>query len=337
MKVTQNIAELPSLGQAPYVVGMPTETVYGLAARIDSPLGIAAIFKIKERPFFDPLIVHVADLAQARSLTTQWSPVAQALATAFWPGPLTLVLPKADHVDPMITSGLGTVGIRIPRHSMALALIKKEGPLAAPSANKFGKTSPTEASHVVEEFQGQVPVLDGGPCQIGLESTILSIEEVAGVHQLRILRLGHISQDQITRALSYGGRTDFKWSILRDGNKTIAPGQMKHHYMPNVPLVILQDTNLSIKDLKNSILEKLSQLPAEVEGIKLKRPQSLDKVVEIVLPADAELAARLLYSELRKSAEQLPDLMYFKVQEYHHLDNWAAIFDRLTRAASLIV
>ncbi|HRO65991.1 MAG TPA: L-threonylcarbamoyladenylate synthase, partial [Pseudobdellovibrionaceae bacterium] len=128
------------------VVGMPTETVYGLAARIDRPEGIRRIFSTKERPFFDPLIVHVSSFNQAKTLTTRWSKAAAVLAETFWPGPLTLVLPKADQVNPLITSGLESVGLRMPKHPLALQLITRaDCPLAAPSANKFGRTSLTAA------------------------------------------------------------------------------------------------------------------------------------------------------------------------------------------------
>jgi L-threonylcarbamoyladenylate synthase len=153
------------------VVAIPTETVYGLAASIDSEKGLRRIFSLKERPFFDPLIVHVASLKEASSLVRDWPPIADFIGRYFWPGPLTLVLPKAERVNSLITSGLDTVAVRYPSHPLTLDLIRLVGtPLAAPSANKFGKTSPSRALHVKSEFPGtDLLILDGGECEIGVE------------------------------------------------------------------------------------------------------------------------------------------------------------------------
>jgi L-threonylcarbamoyladenylate synthase len=311
-----------NLKNPPFVIGMPTETVYGLAARIDCPEGIEAIFKLKERPFFDPLIVHVSSIEQAKSLTKEWSPLADLLARKFWPGPLTLVLPKAEAINPMITSGLNTVGIRMPRHPMAIDLIKKEGPLAAPSANKFGRTSPTTAAHVRSEFGNQITVLDGGNCEIGLESTVLLVQEKT----ISILRKGSISESQIQSVLP----EEVQFVVMEE--KKMAPGQMKHHYMPKAPLVIIHQEEPDIE----LIQKKLSELPESVDGVKIVKPTGkLKKIVEMKLPADAVLAARQLYAKMREISELHPDLIIFKKLEIHdHLD-WSAIMDRLTKAASL--
>ncbi|HEY8272520.1 MAG TPA: L-threonylcarbamoyladenylate synthase, partial [Pseudobdellovibrionaceae bacterium] len=198
---TSKAVELLAKGQ---VVGMPTETVYGLAARIDLPEGIESIFKTKERPFFDPLIVHVSDLAQLNEVVSSFPAVAVALAEKFWPGPLTLVLPKSSKLNPMITSGLDSVGVRMPAHAVAMDLIRKAGvPLAAPSANKFGKTSPTTANHVRQEFQKEnIFVLEGGDSKIGIESTVLLINETDGVNKLSILRKGHVLRSDIEKHLN---------------------------------------------------------------------------------------------------------------------------------------
>jgi L-threonylcarbamoyladenylate synthase len=182
------------------VVAMPTETVYGLAARIDSSAGIQKIFSIKQRPFFDPLIVHVSSKVMACQLTTDWSPLADFLAEHFWPGPLTMILPKTPTLDTMITSGLETVGIRMPRHSLALSLIEKAGtPLAAPSANPFGYISPTKAIHVEKQLGDKIPyIIDGGSCDIGLESTIIDCTE----QPFKILRLGGLSIETIEKGIN---------------------------------------------------------------------------------------------------------------------------------------
>src|SRR5262249_14260289 len=140
------------------IVAVPTETVYGLAGKIDSPVALKKIFATKQRPFFDPLIVHVKDLEQARPLVKKIAPIFRDLAEAFWPGPLTLVLEKSSLVDDLITSGLPTVALRAPRHELAQKILTHIGAFAAPSANRFGKTSPTTADHVIQEFGEQVAV-----------------------------------------------------------------------------------------------------------------------------------------------------------------------------------
>lgn len=306
----------------PYVIGMPTETVYGLAARIDCPQGIEAIFKIKERPFFDPLIVHVSSIDQAKSLVSEWPLAAQILAEKFWPGPLTLVLPKADNLNSMITSGLQTVGLRMPRHPLALELIAKEGPLAAPSANKFGKTSPTSADHVRQEFANQVPVLDGGPCEVGIESTVLSVSKDV----VSILRPGAVTKGQIEASLPAG-------TIFADPvDKKSSPGQMKHHYMPNVPLLISDRQNLDLEDIEI----KIQKMPKEIEGVKIVKPhQGIRNVKELVLSENPQIASRQLYSELRNLAGEKPDLIVFYRKKIHQTDPWSAIMDRLTKASTL--
>jgi L-threonylcarbamoyladenylate synthase len=317
------------------VVAMPTETVYGLAARIDSVEGIQKIFSTKRRPFFDPLIVHVSSKSMAYPLTTDWSPLADFLAEHFWPGPLTMVLPKSDSVNPMITSGLPSVGIRMPKHSIALSLIEKLGvPLAAPSANRFGRTSPTTAEHVKSELPG-VFVLDGGPCQIGLESTVLLIRRQGDRYDLSILRAGQVTQSELERTLKNQKFTVF---FQRSADKKEAPGHLKHHYMPEIPLILVRGSDLSEADILKQTQAQLSQLPDEVEGIQIRKPAQLQKIAELNLPSDATLASRLLYSELRKLGESKNfDLIYFRLQDFHQAEEWTAFQDRLTKAASLIL
>lgn len=319
------------------VVAMPTETVYGLAARIDSPEGIRKIFSTKQRPFFDPLIVHVCSKEMALQLTTDWSPLANYLAEHFWPGPLTLVLPKSAKVDPMITSGLNTVGIRMPKHSLALSLIEKVAvPLAAPSANRFGRTSPTQAEHVRTEFPNDsVFVLDGGPCEVGLESTVLHIQRNGEQYLLSVLRAGGVSQQELERSLQ---NQKFNFAFHTSLSKKESPGHMKHHYMPEVPLVLTSGSALTEGQILAETRQKLSQLPDEVEGVKIRKPANLQKAGELVLPAEAPLAFRSLYAELRRLGESgLYDLLYFRLKPEHQQPEWAALLDRLTKAASLVL
>lgn len=292
------------------VVGLPTETVYGLAASIESEEGLKKIFAIKERPFFDPLIVHVASFKQAQSLTLNWSPLADYLGRKFWPGPLTLILPKAAHVNPLITSGLNTVGIRMPNHDLALDLIKRLGsPVAAPSANKFTKTSPSRAEHVREAFP-DILVLDGGPCDVGVESTVIRVSD----DLIEVLRPGAITQEQLVNELKKWGQPV---QVVRSISQA-SPGSMEHHYMPDVPLVIISDE----KDEWLKVVETKT-------GIKFKQPKKLK------LSDEAQLAARELYHELRVVAEAGADLIYVTRTSSQSGGFWDAIWDRLSRAATL--
>lgn len=304
------------------VIGLPTETVYGLAASIVSEKGTEKIFRIKERPFFDPLIVHVANRSQLESVVEASNEAMECLIKSFWPGPLTLVVPKNKNLNPMITSGLQTVGVRMPEHSLALALIEKAGPVAAPSANKFGKTSPTTAAHVREEFgEDSLFVLDGGPSHVGIESTILGISKNGDLFDLVLHRPGVLTRLQIEEALD---AYDLKYQWLeRSDSQVEAPGQVKHHYMPKIPLVVLDERYRTLK-LSEILEEHFSE--------------ALPPYEELVLPNAAPLAARLLYSELREKAESgAGTLIYYYNPVRFGSIEWSGLSDRLTRAASLIL
>jgi L-threonylcarbamoyladenylate synthase len=215
------------------LVGMPTETVYGLAANALDPAAVLRIFAAKGRPTFDPLIVHVADAAQAWTVA-QPSARARLLAQRLWPGPLTLVLPRQPIVPDVVTSGLDSVGVRCPDHPLALALIRAAGvPLAAPSANPFGRISPTTAAHVSEQLGGMVAlVLDGGPCRVGIESTVLLVEPVPV-----ILRPGGVTRERLEELLgepvAVADRDARAASLPQQ-----APGMLPSHYAPTKPLTI---------------------------------------------------------------------------------------------------
>jgi L-threonylcarbamoyladenylate synthase len=224
------------------VVAMPTETVYGLAASLWREDGLARIFACKARPHFDPLIVHLSSemaadqnflhrLVAFRDLAQQQ--LFERLRATFWPGPLTLVLPKAAGVPDLATSGLPTLAVRVPRHPVAQALLQQVGvPLAAPSANRFGRISPTCAGDVLAELDGRIPlILEGGPCHIGLESTVLGWNEA---EQPILLRPGAISSHALTEVLGQ--------PVLQDAPhpaEILAPGMLKNHYAPRKPLYLL--------------------------------------------------------------------------------------------------
>ena len=224
---TTEIEALATRLRAGGLVAFPTETVYGLGADATSSDAVLGIYETKGRPRFNPLIVHVADLEMAERLV-ELSPLARRLA-AFWPGPLTLVLPRrADAgLSDLVTAGLDTVGIRIPDHPLALALIRATGrPLAAPSANPSGKLSPTTAAQVIRGFAGTIPVLDGGPCRAGVESTILAVSG----DNVTQLRAGALPREEIEAAL---GRPVARAAA---GAAIAAPGMLASHYAPEASL-----------------------------------------------------------------------------------------------------
>ncbi len=213
------------------VVGMPTETVYGLAGNALNPDAVLRIFSVKNRPAFDPLIVHTDSLEKVFRYVTHLPEPARKLAESVWPGPLTLLLPKRDLVPDLTTSGLDTVAVRIPNHPLTLALLRSlDFPLAAPSANPFGYISPTTAQHVADQLGDQIPyVLDGGPCGIGLESTIIGFEN----EQPTVYRLGGMALEQLTALIGPLTVRDHSTSNPK------APGMLSSHYAPRKPVYLL--------------------------------------------------------------------------------------------------
>ena len=321
MRVTQDQA-LQILNENG-VVAVPTETVYGLAARVDSESGVQQIFVTKERPYFDPLIVHVASVSDAQRCVSHWPELAQQLADRFWPGPLTLVLPKSKLISDVITSGLTTVGIRIPQHDLCLSLLRSlPAPLAAPSANKFGRTSPTAAEHVEQEFSHQVPVLDGGPCEVGIESTIV---EVLG-DRLVLLRPGLITQSEIESKLGF--------SPFIEKRDKVAPGNFRHHYMPSKPLVFCE-RQIPSEELRQKIWHHARGLPTRWEGVALAPVVKVDSLGHLSLPPEAVVAARVLYSELRDLACRDIDVLVFTREPHQHGELWETVLGRLRKAAVL--
>lgn len=291
----QNATELLAQGE---VVGMPTETVYGLAARIDIPDGIDKIFTTKQRPDFDPLIVHVASIEQAKTCVAKWNELAQKLAEHFWPGPLTLVLPKSDKISSKITSGLLSVGLRCPNHKVALELIKSAGPLAAPSANRFGKTSPTTRDHVLKEFDHKVFTLEGGACEVGIESTVVGVFE----NHLEVYRPGMITPSMLAQAS--GAKVEVKES-------PVSPGALKHHYMPDVPLYVVND----------------EAIPEKLKKVKLER---------IVLADDSALAARELYQKMREACKPGVEGLLLIKKATQKGETWDGIWNRVAKASTPI-
>lgn len=262
----QNVARCAQALLAGDLVAMPTETVYGLAGHALEPAALARIFATKERPTFDPLILHVAlDLARPRlqqlahlvdieRLSSHAQAQVERLLQAFWPGPLTLVLPRSSAVPDLATSGLPTVAVRMPRHPVALALIRAAGvPLAAPSANRFGRISPTHPDHVLAELGERIAwVLDGGPCEIGVESTVLA---VSGRGELTLLRPGGLARtdlESVAGPVVAPGQAQPSEQVrlseqgllsesVRDAGMA-APGMLESHYAPRKPLTLLDSS-----------------------------------------------------------------------------------------------
>lgn len=293
-----SIREAAERIRAGEVVAVPTETVYGLGANALDAAAVAKIYELKGRPATSPLIVHAASIEMARMLVAEWPPEAEHLARRYWPGPLTLVLPKAQAVPDVVTAGLPTVGIRVPNHPLALALIREAGvPIAAPSANRFMGLSPTTAEHVREIFGDAVPVLDGGPCEVGIESTVVSI--AAG--KMTLLRPGMISIEEVELA-----------SVPSADGAHPAPGMHRRHYSPRTPLV-LSDT----PDPRGAYAW-------------INKPASTARSIQ--MPTSPEAYATRLYSVLHElDREGWPVIC---VEPAPDTVEWAAVRDRLQRASS---
>jgi L-threonylcarbamoyladenylate synthase len=293
-----SIKEAAERIRAGELVAFPTETVYGLGANALDADAVARIYKLKGRPATSPLIVHVASIEMAQTLVSEWPSEAEKLARRYWAGPLTLVLPKAPAIPDIVTAGLPTVGVRVPNHPLALALIREAGvPLAAPSANRFMGLSTTTAEHVRETFGDAVPVLDGGPCQVGIESTVVAIAP----GKITLLRPGMISIEEVERVTAPG----------TDGAHP-APGMHPRHYSPRTRLV-------------------LSSKP-DPGGAYVWINLSGHAAHSVQMPSTAEAYAARLYSVLHElDRENWPVI---SVEPPPDTVEWAAVRDRLQRAAS---
>jgi L-threonylcarbamoyladenylate synthase len=300
------------------VVGFPTETVYGLAADATNVAAVRRVFAIKGRPAEHPLIVHLA----SRDLLADWArnipAAAVLLAERFWPGPLTLVLPRQPQVPDAVTGGQASVALRVPAHPVALALLEAAGALVAPSANRFGRISPTTAEHVQEELGDAVDMLlDGGPCEIGVESTVISLLGDSPA----LLRPGGIAVAQIEAAL---GRP-----LAAAPQDVRAPGRLPAHYAPATPLEVLSTAQLP---------QRAAALAREGRRVALlafanssAASATLPVMHREAMPGDAISYARILYATLRRLDAQSFDALL--VEATPNDPEWLAISDRLARAA----
>ena len=302
------------------LVAIPTETVYGLAANGLDETAVAGIFSAKNRPTFDPLILHVASIEQAQSLCTDWPEMADKLACAFWPGPLTLILPKANHVPDLTTSGQPTVGIRMPNNKLTLELLSTlPFPLAAPSANPFGYVSPTKAQHVADQLGDRIDyILDDGDCSVGIESTIIAIENGAP----KVLRLGGLSLERISDVLGVP-----VLEHLNQNSNPQAPGQLDQHYSPRCKLIALNTMPASDIDPSVPIIYFSKQEAQRDSNNNL----SDGPHYYLSDSGDTNQAASNLFSTLRRLDQDNQKIAYFEWAPQNGLGR--AINDRLERAA----
>lgn len=242
IRVGKDIDHAASVLRAGGLVAMPTETVYGLAADATNPHAVASVFAAKNRPSFDPLIVHLASQSQVQDYALEFPEDAVRLAEKFWPGPLTLVLPRRVCISDLVTSGLPGVGLRVPAHPMALELLRVCGlPLAAPSANPFGGISPTTAEHVASGLGHVVDyILDGGPCAVGVESTVVSFMESRPL----VLRPGGLSIEQISSIIGPVSRAVA--DPTRDDAAQPSPGMLSRHYAPTIPMRLIEPEGAAV-------------------------------------------------------------------------------------------
>lgn len=312
------------------LVAMPTETVYGLGANALDPIAVTRIFESKERPSFDPLIVHVCDLVMAERLVQEFDPRARALAEAFWPGPLTLILPKSNIIPDIVSSGLPTVGLRMPNHPVALELIKLSAcPIAAPSANKFGRVSPTQAKHVAKQLDMVEAILDGGDATVGIESTIVALTEEG----FEVLRPGAITPQMIAETLEPLTAFKTREVIGSHHHKVEAPGMLDSHYSPDKPLFIVSQEEL-IKASTSGQISLPHQGLVDIKRcglIHLNLPTELN-YGQVYQPAShlSEFAVQL-FSSIHHFEDS--ELEFILVQEIPEEGIGIAIMDRLKKAA----
>lgn len=299
------------------VIALPTETVYGLAANCEDELAVRRVFAIKGRPATHPLIVHVARATEMPSWARHVPEEAWRLAEAFWPGPLTLVLPRTARATDAVTGGQDTVALRVPRHPVALAVLDAlGGGVAAPSANRFGRVSPTTAEHVREDLGDEVDlVLDGGPCTVGVESTIVDLSG----KEPAVLRPGGLAVEELERVL--GRRV-----AVRSSATVRVSGSLASHYAPRAGVVLAEPAD---------VVSRVTSLRARGHDVGVLGPPSLmlpPGVLRYEVPEEPAGAARALYTRLREADEQGHDVLVACLPRAEGLG--IAVRDRLARAAA---
>lgn len=318
-------AELIKSGE---LVGIPTETVYGLGADASNEKAVAMIFKAKGRPADNPLIVHLSDFSQAADYTTSVPPLAYKLAEHFCPGPLTIILPKNDRI-PMITSGgLDTVGIRVPSHPVMHRLIELSGrPIAAPSANISGYPSPTSAQHVMRDMNGRIAaVVDGGQSEIGLESTVIAIE---GEDSVRILRPGYVTRERLLEVCSDVVIDHAILNELGSGEKAASPGMKYKHYSPKADVVMVEGELSEFTEYVGANLTE-NTYSLIFDGDEKSFPYKA-----LTYGADSVQQARLIFQRLRELDDIGADKVFVRAPSSEGVG--LAVYNRLIRAAGFEV
>jgi L-threonylcarbamoyladenylate synthase len=305
------------------VVALPTETVYGLAANALDAKAVSRIYEIKGRPAHNPIIVHVAGAEMAKGCVAEWPSVADKLVKAFWPGPLTLVLPRTKKIPDIVTAGGKTVGVRWPSHPFIQEVIRAcDFPLAAPSANLSNQISPTNAEHVARQLEGKIPlIVDGGQAQVGIESTVVDLTE----QPPRLLRPGMIHEQAlmaVTEDLTLG---------FGDSEEVLkSPGQLAKHYAPKAKLMVLAWRNEADLNAQISAFKARFPEPHVIAHTHIPSQSGFGSVS--VIPHDAEAFARALYAELHRCDELGAGLIV--VEAPPDTSEWRAIADRLKRASA---
>ncbi|GAB4498534.1 MAG: L-threonylcarbamoyladenylate synthase [Anaerolineales bacterium] len=316
------------------LVAFPTETVYGLGANALNEEAVAKIFHAKGRPSNDPLIVHVASVADMKLVAAEVPPIVEKLAAQFCPGPLTFVLPKLPHVPASVTAGLDTVAVRVPSHPIALALIRESGvPIAAPSANRFGHTSPTTAAHVLDDLNGRIDmILDGGATSVGIESTVLDVTRTTAM----LLRPGGVSREAIEAVI---GNVELRNNRPdSDAEAQVSPGLLGKHYTPNAELILCKGERVSALE-KLLRLAKQAQAEGRSVGLLLANEDMMSFVSCVEYPLgssnDLESIARNLYAGMRALDDKKVNMIL--TRDFGEKGLGLAIHDRLLRAASQII
>jgi L-threonylcarbamoyladenylate synthase len=314
-EIGKDIVEAKRLLEEGELVGIPTETVYGLAGNALDVNAVTKIFQVKNRPHFDPLIVHVADFQSAESFVAEIPAKAKLLADNFWPGPLTILLKRKRIIPDLVTAGLDTVGIRCPDHTLTRELLRSLSfPLAAPSANPFGYISPTQPSHVNDQLGKKINyILDGGECKVGIESTIIGFDQTIPT----IYRIGGLNVEKIESII---GPVDVQ---LYSTSNPKAPGQLKSHYAPSKKLILGKLEDL-LKIYEGDSIGVLSFKQSK-KGIDQKKQRVLSPT------GDLSIAAQNLFSHLRE-LDGL-DVQFIIAEEVPEIGLGRAINDRLRRAA----
>ncbi len=323
VRIGTDVAGAAALLRQGEAVAIPTETVYGLAANAFDATAVLRIFTIKDRPKFDPLIVHIGRSADVTAVAAHLPPGAEKLMAAFWPGPLTLVLPKQPAIPDVVTSGLDTVGVRMPDHATTLELLRQlDFPLAAPSANPFGYVSPTTAQHVADQLGSKVPyILDGGACTVGVESTIIGWSDEGNVTgEWRLYRPGGIAVEALETVL--GGPLVIPEAGERGLGPLVAPGMLASHYAPRKPVYV------------GDVEALLKRFAGRTVGVISFRTEHLAHRCEVLSEqGDLAEAARHLFAVLRELDDS--DCAVIVAEEFPEEGLGRAINDRLRKAAAV--